>query len=116
MEVAFVYLPKDGRRLIAHTCSPVEEATWPIAYGSGEGEFRSSRQLFPIQAAVASSPIARPASPSRERFALEQEEGYAEYVVRRCLFLTALIGLPAFPGQIFEIVLSGEAEVGNQPG
>jgi hypothetical protein len=41
MEVAFVDLPKDGRRLIARACFPAEQAAWSIAYGSGEGKFRS---------------------------------------------------------------------------
>ena len=41
MRIIFVDLPEDSSCLIARTCSPVEQATWPIAYRSGEGEFRS---------------------------------------------------------------------------
>jgi len=50
-----------------------------------------------------------------ERFAREQEEGHAEHVVRRCLFLKALVGRTAFPGQILKIVSIGQAQFCDEP-
>src|SRR5262249_60135729 len=50
-----------------------------------------------------------------ERFAREQEEGHAKHVVCGCLFLTALVGRTALPGQILEIVPIGQAKFCNQP-
>src|SRR5262249_30483927 len=50
-----------------------------------------------------------------EPFVREHEKGHAEHVVRDCLFLAALVGGPAFPSQIFEIVPVGQAKFHNQP-
>src|SRR5262249_16314055 len=50
-----------------------------------------------------------------EPFVREHEKGHAEHVVRGCLFLAALVGGPAFPSQIFEIVPVGHAKFPNQP-
>src|SRR5262249_19336733 len=50
-----------------------------------------------------------------ERLAREQKERYAEYVVRGRLLLTAFVCLAAFAGEIFEIMLVGQAELRNQP-
>src|SRR5215468_3599940 len=49
-----------------------------------------------------------------ERFAREQEERHAEHVIRGGLRLTAVVSLAALPGQIFEIVPIGEANIRNQ--
>src|SRR5262249_36348515 len=50
-----------------------------------------------------------------ERLAREQKEGYAEHVVRSRLLLTAFVCLTAFRGEIFEIMLVGQAKIRNQP-
>src|SRR5262245_27825380 len=50
-----------------------------------------------------------------ERFAREQEERYAEHVVRGRLLLTPFVCFTAFAGEIFEIMLVGEAKIRNQP-
>src|SRR5258708_38395911 len=55
---------------------------------------------------------ALPISP--ERSAREQEERHAEHVIRGGLRLTALVSLAALPGQIFEIVPVGQANIRNQ--
>jgi hypothetical protein len=46
-----------------------------------------------------------------ERLAREQKERYAEHVVRGRLLLTAFVCLTAFPGEIFEIMLVGQAKI-----
>src|SRR5262245_44721002 len=50
-----------------------------------------------------------------ERLAREQEERYAEHVVRGRLLLTAFVGRAAFPGETFEIMSVGQAKLGDQP-
>jgi hypothetical protein len=87
--------------------------------GPGAG---SLRRPTAVQAAVTLSPISsqplfEQAKPvvTPERFVREREEGHAEHVVRGCLFLAALVGGPAFPSQIFEIVPVGQAKFRNQP-
>src|SRR5262249_52239485 len=50
-----------------------------------------------------------------ERLAREQKERYAEHVVRSRLLLTAFVCLTAFRGEIFEIMLVGQAKIRNQP-
>src|SRR6516165_10064404 len=50
-----------------------------------------------------------------EWLAREQEERYAEHMVRGGLCLAAVVSLTAFPGQIFEIVPIRQAELRNQP-
>src|SRR5215468_5325708 len=50
-----------------------------------------------------------------ERFAREQEERYAEHVVRGRLLLTPFVRLTAFAGEIFEIMLVAQAKFRNQP-
>src|SRR5207244_12748914 len=49
-----------------------------------------------------------------ERLAREQEERHAEHVIRGGLRLAAVVSLAAFPGQIFEIVPVGQANIHNQ--
>src|SRR5262249_27937467 len=50
-----------------------------------------------------------------ERLAREQEERYAEHVVRGRLFLAACVCPTAFAGEIFEIMSVRQAKIRNQP-